>query len=120
MRDDIERVLGEMERQDFHEVFCPQCGWLDDYDQDGCCNTCGCVAIGEAVDAEVSLRKHLIAVAWAVAAYVAWIERPRDDKEIESPHAAKGRHLYNVLRAALRALTDSNPTTPVVNKGEPT
>ena len=50
----------------------------------------------------------LVAVARAAAAYVAWIERPRDDKEIESPHAAKGRHLYNVLRAALRALTDTN------------
>ena len=105
-RDDLDRVLSLAESR--YCLFCPQCGWDVSVDEDGCCENCGALAHGEAVETMQILRDKLIAVARAAAEYVAWIERPRTDKEIESPHAAKGRHLYNTLRSALGAITETN------------
>ena len=112
MTNPLDAILDDLERQDFHEVFCPQCGWLDDYDQDGCCNTCGCVAIGEAVDAEVSLRKHLIAVARAAAATPhhydcnSWYTKRTAGTLLQDCNCIKAE-----IDVALRALTATNQPT---------
>ena len=64
-RDDLDRVLSLAESR--YCLFCPQCGWDVSVDEDGCCENCGALAHGEAVETMQILRDKLIAVARAAA-----------------------------------------------------
>ena len=40
------------------DSFCPNCGWHVYIDEDGCCHSCGCQAVGEHVDAMARERRR--------------------------------------------------------------
>lgn len=39
-------------------TFCPECGWEAAVDEDGLCQTCGCIAVGRAVEEMATWRNY--------------------------------------------------------------
>ena len=82
-------------------AFCPQCGWLERADEDGCCLSCGCVAVGDGVEEAAAMRIELEQLRAVASAARAMVESFDHDYLVEGLQVIKFR--LRLLREAIAA-----------------